>query len=324
MEDLIFRSLRAETTDLEEHQLRRWREASAENETLFQEVALLHQMPVDRIGLPPGPPPSRPAVAAIMSRGDARRATTRQRAVLRRWVPRVAAVLAAASIVGVFFRVVLPGVNHTLSATQFTTSRRETVTAELSDGSLVRLGPDSWLRFDRAGSRREAHLRGQGFFAVAKDPARPFVIRTDAGVVRVVGTRFEIQARERKLRLAVVEGSVALKAAGVEVRLGAGDVSEVEEGHPPSVVKVQDVLSLLDWPAGSLVFQSTPLWQVATEFERHYQLRVKIADSALARRTVTAWFSDQSATEALTTVCRVVRARCTIGDSVATIIPASP
>ena len=324
MEDLIFRSLRGETSDLEERQLRRWREASFENESVFQEIAFIYRLPVDRVGDPVGTVPPRPSPAAIRARGDARRVAARKKAAFRRWWPRVATVLAAASIVGVFFRLVIPGVDHALSATQFVTSHKETVTATLSDGSLVRLGPDSWLRFSHAGSSREARLHGQGFFAVAKDPAHPFVIETDAGVVRVVGTRFDVEARERKLRLAVVEGSVALKAAGVEVRLGPGDVSHVEEGLPPAVVKVKDVYALLDGPSGFLVFQSTPLSQVVPELERGYRMRIQIADSALGRRTVTAWFSDQSATEALTTVCRVVRARCTIGKSVATIAPASP
>jgi transmembrane sensor len=323
VEDLIFRSLRGETSDLEERQLRRWREASFENETFFQEIAFLDRLPVDRVGDPVGSDSRPPSPAAIRARAEARRAGARKKAAIRRWWPRVATVLAAASIIG-FFRLALPGVSHTLSATQFVTSHKETVTATLSDGSLVRLGPDSWLRFANAGSSREARLHGQGFFAVAKDPGHPFVIETDAGVVRVVGTRFDVQAREGKLRLAVVEGSVALKAAGVEVRLGPGEVSHVEQGLPPAVVRVKDVYALLDGPSGFLVFQSTPLSQVVAELERGYRMRIEIADSALGRRTVTAWFSDQSATEALTTVCRVVRARCTIGKSVATIAPASP
>ncbi len=36
----------------------------------------------------------------------------------------------------------------------------------------------------------------------------------------------------------------------------------------------------------------------------------------LARRTVTAWFEDESFEEVVTTVCQVIGAACTIGDTV--------
>ena len=326
MEDLIFRSLQRETSDLEERQLRRWRAASPENEAAYQRVARLCQLPVNAMGRPPGPVPRppRPELAAITGAADARRIAARRDAF---WRSRRAWLLTGAAAAGLLaaawgtWRLLGSTRGIAFGAAAFTTGRQETVTARLTDGSYVRLGPSSRLRFSEAGPSREAWLEGRGFFAVAKDPAHPFLIHTDAGVARVIGTRFEIQVREHKLRLAVVEGSVALSAGGAEVRVEAGEVSHVEGSSPPSVLKVNDVYALLDWPSGVLVFQATPLRQVASEFERHYRVRVEITDSTLARRAVTAWFSDQSLTEALTTVCRVVRARCAIRDSLATVAP---
>ena len=78
MEDLIFRSLQRETSDLEERQLRRWRAASPENEAAYQRVAWLCQLPVNAMGRPPGPVPRRPELAAITGAGDARRIAARR------------------------------------------------------------------------------------------------------------------------------------------------------------------------------------------------------------------------------------------------------
>jgi len=324
VDDLIFRSLRQEASDLEERQLRRWRAASAENEAQYQRIAGLLALPVDAVGPPPGGLAPPPPLAAIIAEGDARRAAARRRMDWHRWrrfaLPSAAAAALVAAAWGIG-RLTGLGSRKGFAAAEFVTSHLQTVTATLTDGSLVRLGPDGRLRFDEAGPRREAWLQGMGFFAVAKNPSRPFVIHTTAGDTRIVGTRFELRARDNELRLVVVEGRVALRAGGSEIMVSAGEVSHVDHGLPPSVVKVDDIYGLLDWPSGLLVFQSTPLRQVASEFERHYRARIAITDSALAAQDVTAWFSDQTFIEALTTVCRVVRAHCVVKDSLATIAP---
>ena len=322
MDDLIFRSLRGEASDFEERQLRHWRASSADNEAQYQAAVRLLALSPEALGRPPGEVPPRPSLTVITAEAEARRAAARRQVGWHRWRRWTLASAAAAAVVIAAWgtgRLARPANTRGFAAAEFVTDRQQTVTATLTDGSLVRLGPNSRLRFDEAGSRREAWLQGRGFFAVAKSADRPFVIHTSAGDTRVLGTRFELQAQDDKLRLAVIEGSVALNAGGTEVVVGAGEVSHVDRGLAPSVVRVADIYGLLDWPSGLLVFQSTALHQVASEFERHFQVRIRISDSVLASRAVTAWFSDQTFAEALTTVCRVVQARCIIGDSVATM-----
>ena len=90
----------------------------------------------------------------------------------------------------------------------------ETQTAELravtlADGSIVTLSGNSRLEtnFTR-GERRVALTRGDAFFAVTKDPSRPFLVTAGETVVRVVGTKFDVKQSAEEVRVAVVEGVV--------------------------------------------------------------------------------------------------------------------
>jgi len=64
------------------------------------------------------------------------------------------------------------------------------------------------------------------------------------------------------------------------------------------------------WVGKFLVFQSTPVRDAAREVERMYGVRVVVADSVISKRTVTATFTDQTATQVLDVICSVVNAQC--------------
>jgi ferric-dicitrate binding protein FerR (iron transport regulator) len=77
------------------------------------------------------------------------------------------------------------------------------------------------------------------------------------------------------------------------------------------VVDREDVWTLLEWPAGLLLFQATPLREVAGEIGRHFGRPVEV-DSTVARRRVTAWFEDESLDEVVSAVCLVAGVKCEV------------
>jgi ferric-dicitrate binding protein FerR (iron transport regulator) len=79
------------------------------------------------------------------------------------------------------------------------------------------------------------------------------------------------------------------------------------------ITRIPDGDRLLNWAGNFLAFQQTPLSDVAVELERHFDVRIAITDSALANRTVTAWFADRSLQEVLRIVCAATLAECTAG-----------
>jgi len=85
----------------------------------------------------------------------------------------------------------------------------------LEDGTVVHVSPHTKLRFRFTDQRREVTLvRGEALFEVAKDPGRPWVVSTDAGTVRAVGTAFATSDLGDTVVVTVSEGKVAVTGAG--------------------------------------------------------------------------------------------------------------
>lgn len=82
----------------------------------------------------------------------------------------------------------------------------------LADGSIVTLSPGSKLEYfaESTGTERNVRLEGKGFFDVASDAARPFIVDAAGATVKVLGTKFEIDTDKspEELTVAVEEGRV--------------------------------------------------------------------------------------------------------------------
>src|SRR5690606_37793228 len=207
-----------------------------------------------------------------------------------------------------------------VAAREFATGRAEGVTFQLDEGSIVRLGPASRLELRPAREATEVFLEGRAFFAVAKGYGRRFIVRTPSGEAAVLGTRFEVDTRGDDLRIVVVEGKVTVTREGRRGEVAGGEGGVAAAGAEPQVQRVDNVHELLDGRGRSLVFRDTPLDQVAREIGHRYGIEVRLADGALAARTVTAAFTDQSLDHVLDVVCRVVDARWEERDGAAVIL----
>ena len=80
----------------------------------------------------------------------------------------------------------------------------------LPDGTRVVLGPGS--RIDTADGyarrTRAVTLRGEGYFDVVHDDARPFVVRTGQALLRDVGTRFTVSTGPSTGTVVSVQGGI--------------------------------------------------------------------------------------------------------------------
>ncbi|MGE0555066.1 MAG: FecR family protein [Gemmatimonadales bacterium] len=322
LDDLILRSLTDQLSELEERQLRKWLQADPANERRYEELTAAWRLePARRRPLRPPPNPD-----GLIRSAERRRAATRAAPSLgrgqRRWLVGLAAaaLVAAAGWQALERRGNAP-IPEPFRAEEFTTRPNETVTVRLSDGSYVRLAPSSTVRIEPGYYAREVVLRGRAFFAVASDPARPFLVRTALGTARALGTQFEVRTEGDRLRLAVVEGRVALTSGQSTVEVGESEVGHARAGGAPNVMTVENIYDLLRFPGGLLVYQTMPLTAVARELEYHFRVRITIADSGLARREFTGSFANESFDEVLTSICRAVGADCSVSDDRAVIAP---
>lgn len=304
MDEIIDREQRGEASPAELQQLGEWRRASIANEHEYRRLVRMLGVTRTLVASLRSEPPS--AAAVLGRRRDDLPASARH----ARWTPwLVAAAVAAGLVLGFMLpRRTAPAASWGVA--DVATGAAEMTTIQLGDGSVVRLAPASRLRVATNDSTREVTLDGRAYFVVAKMPDKPFVVHTTMGNARVLGTRFELSTREHELNLVVVEGRVALSTGQGNVEVRGGQQSGVRNQQPLAPTAVANADRMEQWVGKFLVFQSTSVRDAAREIERMYGTRVVVADSIIGRRTVTATFTDQTATQVLDVLCSVVNAQC--------------
>lgn len=169
---------------------------------------------------------------------------------------------------------------------------------KLSDGSrmVLNTSTEATVRFDKA--QREIELTtGEGLFQVAKDPARPFVVRAGFVSVRAVGTVFAVRTAGQSVDVTVTEGVVELvdnsaSGGGVIRRVAANEHATVLETSRVQVRSMPhaEAERRLAWRDGMVDFAGEPLTTAVEEINRHNQRQIIVDDSALASRPVVGTF----------------------------------
>src|SRR5882672_9614413 len=192
---------------------------------------------------------------------------------------------------------------------EYATPRGRRAVLRLLDGTEITLNADSKLRapVTFAARQRDVYLEGEAYFSVVHDAARPFIVHTVSGAIQDIGTRFGVHAYGDAVRerVAVVEGAVAL--AGTPLR--AGQVATLSRTGTIRVLRNARVADELAWTTGRLVFTNVPLEEAAERLGRWYDLDVRVADPALARRPVTGSYGDEPVAQVLTLITAAVGAR---------------
>lgn len=154
----------------------------------------------------------------------------------------------------------------------------------LPDGTRAELNARTAITVRLRAAERIVRLeRGEAFFAVAKDPARPFRVETAAGAVRVTGTVFNLRAYEADaVEVVLLEGAVDFTPLAEPVRrLAPGDALKVTGGR--SALHRLDAAALANavaWRDGNVVFQDAPLEEAAKRFAEHHARPIEVAPAA--------------------------------------------
>jgi transmembrane sensor len=269
----------------------------------------------------------------VSSRHATRRFAAHSALAPRHWSSAVARAAAILLIVGAGAALALqvrsagPAEMH-----EITTAHGQRTVIELADGSRVTLDAASSLRvpsdlgvhasplqFWRAAAPRRLELSGRALFDVRHDDDRPFIVETASATTQDVGTSFVVAAypEARRTEVAVVEGSVALwdrppndSAAVTSTDVGrrrspplmlliAGDVGTLDTNGTATRRRNVALESYVSWTRGVLVFDETPLRDVAAQLGRWYDLDIRIADTGLGDRRLTAEIRKETAQEAL-------------------------
>ncbi len=185
------------------------------------------------------------------------------------------------------------------------TPNKEHKLVQLPDGSTAYLNYLSRIEFvDRFDEKiRNVKLDGEAFFSVVKD-SRPFIVLTNNAKITVLGTEFNVWARDEKTRVIVKKGKVKLgQTSGSEINLSEGELSTVVKNSNPAQPEKVDAQYFLGWMDQKLVFSKTSLDEVAHELERYYSVKVTIEDKLLRNKSLTGSFNNTRIDSVLDMIC---------------------
>ena len=178
----------------------------------------------------------------------------------------------------------------------YATGIGEQRTVQLADGSTVELNARSTIQVHLTEHQRDLTLvEGQALFRVAKDKQRPFVVRAGDAQVRAVGTEFDIYKKLSATVVTVVEGRVETyddtdRPGSAAIVLSAGEQLTV---LPHIVTKPTrtDTAVATAWVQKRLIFEETPLSDVAEEFNRYNRRPLSIDDGDLEKLKISGVYS---------------------------------
>jgi transmembrane sensor len=160
----------------------------------------------------------------------------------------------------------------------------------LPDGSTVTLNTNSIIRVNFSRESRRIDLeRGEAFFEVAHNRARPFVVSAAGERVIAVGTQFSVFRQAADTRVVVTEGKVKVEefqggvVIGPVTELPAGSIAQV--GTAGALVKqssIAEAEAYTSWRSGYITLNNTELTVAVEEFNRYNKKQLVIGDPSIA------------------------------------------
>ncbi len=168
-----------------------------------------------------------------------------------------------------------------LEYTQLSVPYGESKKITLSDGSIVAVNAGSTLIYpkDFTGDTRTVFLTGEANFSVAKNPNKPFIVRTKYIDIKALGTRFCVQSypNAQYTKATLIEGSIKID---MEVNKDKSYILKPNDqlvySNTDNKIAVIDVdaAKVASWENGYLIFQGATFDEIAQTLERRYSVAI--------------------------------------------------
>jgi ferric-dicitrate binding protein FerR (iron transport regulator) len=182
------------------------------------------------------------------------------------WTKTVASV-AAVFVMGFAIFSILNSDNINSFETEF--AQNEVIT--LPDNSIVNLNQLSQLEYNASDwdNNRTLKLNGEAYFDVEK--GKRFDVKTNQGIVSVLGTEFNIMSRDSIFKVSCYEGLVSVNYDNKEVTVTAGTELILKAGKSE---KSAIVIAEPYWIKNMSVFDNAAIADVFDELEKQYKVSI--------------------------------------------------
>lgn len=209
---------------------------------------------------------------------------------------------AAACFVGVLMMGAI--VYYYTSRSGATTIRSDDVvlTDTLPDGSIINLNKHSNLSYKGSFNKKErvVDFDGEGFFRIAPNKQKPFVIHTNKVRIEVVGTSFNVNSTNGATEIVVQTGIVKVLAQGKEMDLHPNEKVTIAANNVSDWQKKKTEEDLYSYYAtGKIVCNKTPLRELVAKLNMVYDVQIVINDPQKADLEITTTFDHENIDEIL-------------------------
>lgn len=174
--------------------------------------------------------------------------------------------------------------------------------ATLPDGSRVWLNSNSKLSYPAVfGHERRVTLEGEGYFEVAKDHGRKFIVETGSQQVEVTGTEFDIEAYPDsgpEIRTTLISGSIRLHCPDASGREHVFEVSPGEQYiYNRESCKIlrgsAEGDEVTAWTEGKTILNNTSLEDALRAIGNRFNVEFLVRNEKLLSNRYTGTFSGQ-------------------------------
>ncbi|MDP3914602.1 MAG: FecR domain-containing protein [Bacteroidota bacterium] len=191
----------------------------------------------------------------------------------------------------------------------------------LPDSTVVWLNSGTKITYNNnfGYNNREIKLIGQAFFQVTKNKEIPLVVHCNELKVKVLGTRFDVNAysNNETISVALQSGSVELlhsKNEAFQYKLVPGEMAQYDIHSEKVVVNEVNVGRITAWTDGILYFNDIPMKEVLIQLERKYNIDIEVKNPKIYKSVFTATIKNETLEEIFRSIgyscsvrCRIVR-----------------
>tara|TARA_R110002050_G_scaffold300825_1_gene473712 strand:- start:14268 stop:15320 length:1053 start_codon:yes stop_codon:yes gene_type:complete len=169
------------------------------------------------------------------------------------------------------------------------------ISFSLPDGTKGWLNSGSSLEYSLPFSQnRQVAVSGEAWLDVAADKNHPFEISVGNSKVKVIGTKFNVNAypEENHIEVILEEGKVEFSMPGLKSDIEIKPSERLVFSEGAVSIGIADVAKYSAWTEGKLVFRTDPMAEVAKRIERWYNVEVELVDKDLEKDLISGTFQD--------------------------------
>ena len=152
----------------------------------------------------------------------------------------------------------------------YSTATGEQKTIHLEDGSIIKLNSGTQIQLLFDDTQRQARLlTGETTFKVTPDPKRPFEVHTQNGIIRVLGTVFNVEiVDQHTAQVSVLEGEVQIITSDRDTLLQKNQAVRYDS-NGQGLISATATERIRSWHNGRIRFDDMPLKAILEEYNRY-------------------------------------------------------